>query len=385
MFGNKLEKLHELYKSFVPTHWRTRARWVWGIALVSAILWTQFLHTGDAPLTVYFFDVGQGDGYLIRTAQGFDVLVDGGPTDKIVEKLGRVMPFWDKDIELMILTHPHADHVTGLIEVLKRFQVKHVLATGVLHTTDEYLLWLKEIKEKNIPMTIAKARQVWTLSHSAALSPTKSALGFPCEETGACAQPSSSAVADAMPAGLPQHFCCEPSPRSGFAESKLEILYPEEIFEGERVVEGKTGEGGGLNDTSIVAKLTYGNTSFLLMGDATSAVEEQLLQEYNANQRISCQSTNTNSQFVDLNKICKFALQSDVLKVGHHGSKYSTSREFLKTVQPKYAVIQVGKNRYGHPAFATLYRLKQAGVEIFRNDTDGDVVLESDGRLVRSR
>ena len=86
-----------------------------------------------------------------------------------------------------------------------------------------------------------------------------------------------------------------------------------------------------------------------------------------------------------MNKICKFALQSDVLKVGHHGSKYSTSREFLKTVQPKYAVIQVGKNRYGHPAFATLYRLKQAGVEIFRNDTDGDVVLESDGRLVRSR
>ncbi len=349
-----LRQLKEKYKEAVPPYWRKKVGLGIFALILAAAAALEFFWYDEAPLTVYFYNVGQGDAIHIRTQDGFDVLIDGGPTSALAEKVGRTLPFWDRTIELMVLTHPHADHVVGLIDILKQFEVERVLATGVIHTTDEYLTWLKEIKARGISMEIAQAGQVWTLRHLAALSPTKTALVRPSEPDGACARPSSPPCGGAMPAVPAQHFCCESPPPSDLAEIKLKILYPEENFEGERVKEGKIGEGGGLNDTSIVARLEYGQTSFLFMGDATSKVEEQLL---------------ANSDLLIV----------DVLKVGHHGSKYSTSREFLETVKPKYAVIQVGKNRYGHPAYAPLHRLKQAGVEVLRNDQDGDVVFESDG------
>ncbi len=316
----------------------------------------QFFVHHDPPLRVYFFDIGQGDGYLIRTADGFDVLVDGGPTDRIVEKIGRTLPYWDKTIELMILTHPHADHVTGLNAVLKRFKVERVLATGVLHTTNEYISWLEEIKKQGIPFTIAKAGQVWP-------------LGYGEKPVGNASQQVS----------------------RDLARGRLEILYPFESFVGTRVKDAKIGEGGGLNDTSVVAKLIYGKTSFLLMGDATAAVEKQLVAECDrkgANYESTANLRISNSEIRKFESHSQFApfcsLQSDVLKVGHHGSKYSSSSEFLNAVQAKYGVIQVGaKNKYGHPAFPTLRRLDQANVQVFRNDRDGDVVMESDGKVVR--
>lgn len=329
-FGKLKRKLHSFYRGFVPPVWRARARWVWGISFASAILWSQFT-SGAEGLRVYFYDVGQGDAIHVRTAQGFDVVIDGGPTSRIVEKLGRTLPFWDKDIELMILTHPHADHAVGLIEVLRRFKVERVLATGVLHTTDEYLAWLKEIKMQGVPVEIARVGKVYELKGEG----------------------------------------------SGGNLPLLEILHPEDNFEGRRVAEGKIGEGGGLNDTSIVAKLTYGKTAFLFMGDATSKVEKELVHSLQFG--VDSNDNATNYELSTINS----RLRADVLKVGHHGSKYSTSREFLKSVRPKYAVIQVGKNRYGHPAYAALYRLKQAGVEVLRNDQDGDVVFESDGLAIK--
>jgi competence protein ComEC len=79
------------------------------------------------------FDVGQGDAIFFRTADGEDVLIDGGPDKTVLSKLDRYMPFWDRNIELMILTHPHADHVYGLNEVLKRYNVEMVMMTGVTY------------------------------------------------------------------------------------------------------------------------------------------------------------------------------------------------------------------------------------------------------------
>ncbi len=111
-----------------------------------------------------------------------------------------------------------------------------------------------------------------------------------------------------------------------------------------------------LNDSSIVLKLTYGNTTYLLTGDATNKVEKQIL---------------------DKN------LKSDVLKVGHHGSQYSTHAQFLKAVSPKYAVIQVGKdNSYGHPKDVTVKKLESIGAKIYRTDKDGTIILSSDGENI---
>lgn len=112
------------------------------------------------------------------------------------------------------------------------------------------------------------------------------------------------------------------------------------------------------NDYSIVIKLTYGSTSFLLTGDAEEVSESQML-----------------SNGLDLS--------ATVLKVGHHGSRTSTSQTFLDKVSPKYAVISVGKgNSYGHPTQETLNRLKNKGVVVYRTDENGTVVATSDGKDV---
>ena len=138
---------------------------------------------------------------------------------------------------------------------------------------------------------------------------------------------------------------------------EFDVLSPEKA---EDTVFNKKSEGFGsagndVNDTSIVGKLIFNNFSFLLMGDATYRIENQLL-AYGEN------------------------LKSDILKVGHHGSKYSSFLSFLKMVSPEAAVIEVGaKNRYGHPSEATLSRLKMVNANIFRTDLNGDIEIISNG------
>ena len=112
------------------------------------------------------------------------------------------------------------------------------------------------------------------------------------------------------------------------------------------------------NNNSIVLRIVYGDTSFLLTGDAEEEEEKDIL-----------------SQTPDI--------QSTVLKVGHHGSKYSTSYSFLRSVAPQYAVISVGKdNSYGHPTEETLSRLRDADVITYRTDMQGDIICTSDGNKV---
>lgn len=111
-----------------------------------------------------------------------------------------------------------------------------------------------------------------------------------------------------------------------------------------------------LNDTSIVLRMTYGKNSFLFMGDATSKVEEKIL--------------NKN-------------IESDVLKVGHHGSSYSTTTKFLEKVNPNYAIIQVGTgNSYHHPAPSTMTKLKNSGIRTYRTDEDGTIIATSNGKVI---
>ena len=147
-------------------------------------------------------------------------------------------------------------------------------------------------------------------------------------------------------------------------EQNVEIKHPnvgDEIQLGSSMVEflGPVDENGkDLNSTSIVLKITYGNTSFLFTGDAESDEEEEIL--------------NSGAD-----------LKSTVLKVGHHGSRTSTSYPFLREVMPQYAVISVEKgNSYGHPNEETLSKLSDAGVEVYRTDESGDIVMTSDGNNI---
>jgi len=146
-----------------------------------------------------------------------------------------------------------------------------------------------------------------------------------------------------------------------FGEVDLEILYP---FEDISQKEFKD-----LNDTSIVTRLEYQDVSFVFTGDAPAGVEEEIINYCNqAAARVAAYPC---------------ALKSKVLKIGHHGSKYSSSLEFLKTVSPQYAVIQSAQdNKFGHPHKITLNKLSGLGVQILRNDEEGDVELVSDGKEV---
>lgn len=274
--------------------------------LAAVLVWLAiFAYQPSGFLEVRFFDVGQGDAIFITAPNGNQALIDGGPDKSVSAKLGRAMPFWDRSIDLLILTHPHFDHLAGLVEVLKRYEVGMVLMPNESIGTAAFKEFSRLIEDKNIPVKYAKAGMAIRFGDSAAFYVL--------------------------------------SPQGG------------EGLEFDEHSEGFGAKGMSLNESSIVGKLVYAKAKFLLTGDAGVETERKLI----------AQGKN---------------LTADVLKVGHHGSRYSTSEDFLKAVSPSYAVISAGaKNRYGHPAPEILERLENFGAKILRTDLNGDIVISTDG------
>ena len=246
-------------------------------------------------LEVSFFDVGQGDSIFIETPQRHQILIDGGLDSTVLEKLGKEMPFWDRTLDLVVLTHPDFDHVSGLIEVLKSYKVENILWTGVISDKPEAQEWKAVLEKENARVVMAQAGE--------------------------------KIIADG---------------------AVFEVLYPFESLE------GKAPES--LNNSSIVMRMDFGEQSFLFTGDIYKSVENEILQA----------GENVNSDF---------------LKVAHHGSKNSSASEFIGEVSPEVAIIQVGKdNTYGHPASTTLETLEEYGIKnIIRTDLAGSIKIISDG------
>src|SRR3989338_1380910 len=102
----------------------------------------------DGLLKIYFFDVGQGDAIFIETPNGNQVLVDGGPDNSVLQKLGKTMPFYDKDIDLVVMTHSDADHITGLIEVLDRYEIENIVYSDIIRNSALYNAWREAVVEE---------------------------------------------------------------------------------------------------------------------------------------------------------------------------------------------------------------------------------------------
>ena len=250
-------------------------------------------------LSVWFFDIGQGDASFIETPDNKQVLIDGGPDGTILDKLSSVMWPWDNTIDVVIITHMDADHVNGLVSVFDKYKIDTVIYSGALTSgAMGQFIEQKIINEKSRVIN-AKFGYVYNVS-----------------------------------------------------DVGIHILWPQKNISG-KFIKDK-------NNSSIVFGLQYENTEVLFTGDIEKETEKYIL---------------------------PYIKDVDVLKVAHHGSKTSSINDFLKRAKPEYSIISVGENnRYNHPNYGVLDRLKDVGSYIYRTDTDSDImmIIDSYGYKIKS-
>jgi competence protein ComEC len=244
-------------------------------------------------LRVLFLDVGQGASQLLISPSGKTMLIDAGNNDKEQLMIDYMKRYNIKKLDIVIGTHPDADHIGGLDKVIDNLEIGKVYLPKEQSNTKTFESLLLSIKNKGLKVTTAKS-------------------------------------------GLTLDWD---------SNVKVNMIAPVKTYDDS-------------NDMSAVVHVSFGKTSFMLTGDAETKSEKDIL-----------------ASGVDL--------KSDVLLVGHHGSNSSTSSEFLKKVNPKNAIIQVGKdNRYGHPTDMILDRLSKQGAKVFRNDINGTIEVTSNGENI---
>lgn len=248
----------------------------------------------DENLMISYMDVGQGDAAYIKV-NGNDILIDAGPRSNSKELLEQLKAKNIDDFELVIATHPHEDHIGGMVDVFKEYNVKNFYSPKVTHTTKTYENLVKAVKDEGLKINELKGGMVIDLGDGA----------------------------------------------------DFEVFTPQNSNYEE------------LNDYSPIMKLNFGETSYLFTGDAEKLAENEALAKY------------------------KDSLDSDVIKFGHHGSSSSSSPAFIEAVSPEYGIISCEKgNKYGHPHKETLDIIKKYNIKTFRTDTDGEIILTSDGKKI---
>jgi competence protein ComEC len=268
------------------------------IIFVLGILFFYFYKPHTNIMKVAFIDVGQGDSIFIQAPNGVQMLVDGGRGAKVLGELSHLMPFGDKTIDVIIGTHPDADHIGGLVNVLENYEVENFVEPGAISNSKIYNTLENKIEEKNIKHILGRAGQRIVLDNEKNIY--------------------------------------------------FEILYPDR-----NVVGWET------NDASIIGKLVYGESSVLLTGDSPSNKELYLV--------------NKNPQILDV----------DILKLGHHGSRTSSSRQFLQATSPTLSIISAGiNNSYGHPHKEVLEKLTTLNIPYLSTSKEGTIICQSDAIII---
>ena len=238
----------------------------------------------DNNLRVYCLDVGQGDSILI-TNNNKTMLIDASTNEMGSRVVKYLNDLGIKKIDYLVGTHPHEDHIGGLDNVIKNFDIGTIYMPNVVATTKTYEEVIDAISAKKLKVTSPKTGDKFTVGNAE------------CEV--------------------------------------MSIRNDKDDY----------------NNCSIVIKMDFNNVSYLFTGDAEESVESSRKWPH-----------------------------IDVLKVGHHGSNTSSSKNFLEQIKPEVALISVGQgNTYGHPTQATLKRLSNIGAKIYRTDENGTILLIENG------
>ncbi|WP_342544968.1 MBL fold metallo-hydrolase [Lysinibacillus sp. FSL K6-4013] len=255
---------------------------------------TEAVKTEKIPVTaghemqVHFIDVGQGDSILIESPSGKTMLIDGGVKGAGQQIVSYLKELGINKLDIVVATHPDADHIGGLIPVLDNMTIEQFFDSGKVHTSQTFEEMLTRIDEKNIPYHVPK-------------------IGDDIEFD---------------------------------KDVNVKVLNAND-------------QATDNNDASIVLKMTYGNVSFLLTGDAGVALEKEMLQ---------------------------YDVKATVLKAGHHGSNTSSSEEFIQAVKPEVTILSYGEdNKYGHPHAEIVDRLQAIGSKIYATADLGTITVSTDG------
>jgi competence protein ComEC len=282
------------------------------LAALTVLLGIYFLPDGNFHLIAC--DVGQGDA-ILAVYKNTQILVDGGPDNKVLDCLGRHMPFWDRDIEAVFLTHPEKDHYMGLIEVFKRYKVDNFFVNGLESSGQEYQV----------------LKSVVGGSGARVINPTTGMV-------------------------------------IGNSLMHLDVVYPSEVFLAKNSQPRNSSQVLGAytstkspNDFCIVLILNFGSFNALLTADIGPDVSDEVVERLKKILLLNDKRT------------------IDYIKVPHHGSKNGLTPNLLEITKPKVSVISVGENQLGHPHQEILDMLNKFQVGVARTDMMGDVEVVSDG------
>lgn len=270
------------------------------LAMADAFLLVAYFSRERGVLTVAFLNVGQGDAIFVEAPNGNQMLYDAGPpSGAVLRALSAVMPLWDRSIDVAVFSHPDMDHIGGFLDVFDRYKVSVLLEPGA---SSDNGVW-------------EEAEHALVTRHIAHLLARK---GMTIEFGGGV---------------------------------QADILYPDRDM--------STME---TNSASIVMRISYGETSFLLSGDLPKNLEEYEVAVYGN------------------------ALRAQVLKLGHHGSHTSSSDVWLRAVNPDVTVISAGRgNRYGHPHQDVLDLLDRLHIPFLVTFDEGTIKFESNGKVIKRR
>lgn len=259
-----------------------------GLLVSSALCLREAVYASQTGLYIRVCQTGQGDASILRTPSGKVIVIDGGPNVDVLTDLSEVLPWFKRSIDLLVLTHPDADHITAVPSILRRYRVQAVLMTGIEHTSGRHDELVALLKQHNVPIITPRPNQVLDFGDGVV----------------------------------------------------VRTLWPTTEYFGTKPDDA--------NHTSVVLRTEFNNQSMLFTGDIDAAAEAAIV--------ASGQS-----------------LESNYLKVAHHGSTTSSSTGFLLAVNPAMAIVSVGKhNKFNHPDPQIIERFAYFAIPLWNTAEQGD-------------